>query len=84
MPSVVIRDAEPTDFEPICELNLADIQHTSAMDLTRLAELNDLSCYHKVAGAGNMVSGFLLAMRDGSAYKNENFEWFSRKYARFI
>ena len=54
------------------------------MDLARLAELNDLSCYHKVASVGDVVSAFLLAMRNGSAYKNENFEWFAGKYARFI
>jgi hypothetical protein len=31
-----------------------------------------------------VVSAFLLAMCNGSPYKNDNFEWFSKKYARFI
>ena len=84
MPNVVIRDAEPGDFETICELNLAEVLHTSSMDVARLAELNAISCYHKVASVGGIVSAFLLAMCNGSPYKNDNFEWFSRKYARFI
>jgi uncharacterized protein len=80
----VIRTAAASDFETICALNLAEVQHTSAMDVARLVELNALSCYHKVASLGGIVSAFLLAMCDGSPYKNENFEWFSKKYARFI
>jgi uncharacterized protein len=84
MPSVVIRPAVPTDFETICALNLAEVQHTSAMDITRLVELNAISCYHKVACLGGIVSAFLLAMCSGSPYKNDNFDWFSTKYSRFI
>jgi uncharacterized protein len=84
VPSVVVRPATPTDFKTICALNLAEVQHTSAMDIARLAELDALSCYHKVASLDGTVSAFLLAMCDGSHYKNDNFEWFTKKYARFI
>ena len=82
--SLVIRTADPRDFEAIYALNLAEAQHTSAMDVARLTELSAISCYHKVAGSGGIVSAFLLAMCHDSPYKNDNFEWFSRKYARFI
>ncbi len=54
------------------------------MDVARLAELDAISCYHTVASLGGIVSAFLLAMCNGSAYKNENFEWFSKKYPRFV
>ena len=84
MLSLVIRPATPTDFETICVLNRAAAQHTSTMDLARLTELNAISCYHKVACRGDIVSAFLLAMCDGAPYKNVNFEWFSARYARFI
>lgn len=84
MDSVVIRDAENGDFATICELNLAEVQYTSAMDVARLAKLNDLSCYHKVAIVNSIVCAFLLAMCSGSPYENDNFEWFARKHARFI
>jgi uncharacterized protein len=84
MQNVAIRNAAASDYETICALNLAEVHHTSAMDAARLAELNALSCYHKVACVDGVVSAFLLAMCTGSAYKNDNFEWFARKYARFI
>ena len=54
------------------------------MDMNRLVELDAISCYHKVACLGGVVSAFLLAMCNGSSYKNDNFEWFSNKYALFI
>jgi uncharacterized protein len=82
--TVEIRGATPTDFEVICELNLAEVQHTSAMDEARLGELNALSCYHKVASVDGVISAFLLAMCNGAEYRNDNFEWFAGKYARFI
>jgi predicted GNAT superfamily acetyltransferase len=84
MQRVVIRTAAPTDFETICALNLAEVKHTSAMDAARLAELDAISCYHQVACLGGIVSAFLLAMCNGSPYENDNFGWFSKKYARFI
>ena len=84
MQSVVIRPAVATDFEIICALNLAEVHHTSAMNVARLAELNALSCYHRVACLNGIVAAFLLAMCSGSTYKNDNFEWFSKRYGRFI
>jgi predicted GNAT superfamily acetyltransferase len=82
--SVVIRTADAKDFETICALNQAEVHHTSAMDVTRLTELVTVSCYHKVASLGGTVSAFLLAMCHNSLYVNDNFEWFSKRYARFI
>jgi predicted GNAT superfamily acetyltransferase len=82
--SVLIRSAAPEDFEAICALNLAEVQHTSAMEVARLAELNAMSCYHKVATLGGIISAFLLAMCNGSPYRNDNFEWFSKRYTRFL
>jgi predicted GNAT superfamily acetyltransferase len=84
VPTVVIRPAAPTDFECICALNLAEVQHTSAMDIKRLEELHAISCYHKVACLDGIVSAFLLAMRNGAPYENDNFLWFSKAYTRFI
>ena len=84
LPAAVLRSATPQDFETICELNLADVQHTSPLDRIRLTELDAISCFHKVACLGGAVSAFLLAMCSDAPYKNENFEWFSKKYPRFI
>lgn len=54
------------------------------MDERRLRELHGLSCHHKVALLDGVAAGFLLAMRHDSPYRNDNFEWFARRYPRFI
>lgn len=84
MQSSAIRDANAGDFPVICALNLAAVEHTSPMDLARLDVLARLACYHKVACVAGQVCAFLLAMRSGAAYENDNFNWFTRKYADFI
>ena len=84
MQNVAIRTAAPGDFDTICGLNLAEVHHTSPMDTTRLAALDAISCYHKIVSLNGIVSAFLLAMCNESAYENENFAWFSTRYPRFI
>lgn len=84
MQSVVIRSATASDFETICSLNLAEVQHTSPMDVVRLKALHDLSCYHKVGCVDGHVSAFLLAMRSGAPYENENFAWFALRHPSFV
>jgi predicted GNAT superfamily acetyltransferase len=84
MPGIAIRDAAPGDFESICSLNLAEVQHTSPMDVARLDALHHLSCYHKLGCIEGHVVAFLLAMRHDAPYENDNFSWFSRNYPRFL
>lgn len=84
MQSVVIRNAAPGDFATICALNRAEVRHTSQMDVARLATLDNLCCYHKVACVDGDVTAFLLAVCSGAPYENDNFQWFARTYARFI
>jgi predicted GNAT superfamily acetyltransferase len=84
MSMVTIRDAAQGDFGNIVALNLAEEIHTSAMDPARLATLDSLSCYHRVACVDDQVAGFLLAMRSGAPYENDNFAWFSARYPDFV
>jgi len=81
---IEIRDAMPADFPDLCALNLAEVQHTSPMNLERLSVLDALSCYHRVACVDGHVAAFLLAMRSGAPYENDNFAWFSARYEHFI
>jgi len=81
---IAIRDASAADFAAICELNLAEVAHTSPMDHDRLSVLARLSCYHRVACIEEQVCAFLLAMRRGTAYENANFNWFTRTFDDFI
>lgn len=80
----MIRAANRDDFEAICALNLAEVQHTSPMDVARLDELHQLAAYHKVACVEGRVAAFLLAMREDAPYRNDNFEWFRPRFPRYL
>jgi hypothetical protein len=80
----VIRNAAAGDFESICSLNLAEVQHTSPMDAARLGVLDQMAAYHKVGTVNGRVVAFLLAIRSGAPYANDNFEWFARRNASFL
>lgn len=82
--SAHLRAAVPGDFDAIVALNAAEVQHTSAMDAARLRTLDALAWRHVVAEVDGQVAAFLLAMRDGAAYANANFEWFAARYPRFV
>jgi len=84
MSTVGIRDATREDYEVILALNSSEVGHTSPMDTARLAILDGLSCYHRVVCVDAQVSGFLLAMRSGTPYENDNFAWFTRNYDSFV
>ena len=84
MPEIEIRAATSADFPAIAALNEAEVQYTSAMDVERLRVLDGLSCYHRVACVDAEVAAFLLVMSQEAAYPNDNFEWFVRRYPRFL
>ena len=84
MTKIQIRNTTPQDYPRILELNDAEVQQTSAMDLTKLSALVDMSCYYKVAVVDGRIAAFLLAMPENVAYQSENYVWFSAHFAQFI
>lgn len=84
MAPILVRDATETDFDRIVALNDAVVRETSAMDAARLRQLHALAFHHRVAVVDGEVVGFLLAMRDGAAYVNDNFGWFAARHPRFV
>jgi predicted GNAT superfamily acetyltransferase len=84
MSALGLRDAAPSDFARICALNLGEVVHTSPMDEARLEVLASLSCWFRVGCTDGEVAAFLLAMRDGVRYENDNYQWFAARYPRFI
>lgn len=84
MNTFFVRDATAADFDRILELNTAVVRETSAMDAARLQQLHALAFHHRVAVVDGDITGFLLAMRDGAAYANDNFDWFASRYPRFV
>jgi uncharacterized protein len=84
MTHIVVRDAQVEDFGTIVELNAAVVQQTSPMDLQRLHELAQLASHHTVAEVDGRVAAFLLAMREGAPYQNDNYAWFAARLAQFL
>ena len=84
MQGIALRAAAPGDFADVCALNQAAVQHTSPMDVAQLTALDQLSCYHTVACVDGRIGAFVLVMRAGARYENENFAWFTRRYADFL
>jgi uncharacterized protein len=84
MGEVVIRTVHKSDYADVVELNAGEVQHTSAMDADRVAYLDSLSAYHRLAELDGTVAAFLLAMKDQAPYRNDNFNWFSARYEQFL
>jgi len=84
MQDIIVRDAHDGDFQTIVDINESEVRHTSAMSARRLSDLDQLSSYHKVVEVEGDVAAFLFAMREGSSYQNENYEWFSARYSKFL
>ena len=80
----VIRDADDGDIPAIVALNAAEVRHTSPMDEDRARQLASLSACLRVATLDGRVVAFLLAMRAGAHYRNDNFGWFAARYRDFL
>ena len=80
----IIRDLTEKDFLRVLDLNDSEVQHTSAMDIERLEWLCSLSAYRKVAVVDDEVAGFILVMREGAVYPNENYDFFATRYPEFL
>jgi predicted GNAT superfamily acetyltransferase len=80
----VIRDVEETDLAAIIALNAAEVRHTSPMDEDWARQLVSLSAYARVAVVEGRVAAFLLAMRAGADYRNDNFTWFVARHADYL
>jgi len=81
---IEIREVTTDDYDAIVSLNDAEVRHTSAMNRDRLQHLLDLATYARVATCDGEVAAFLIAMREGAAYENDNYGWFAARYRSFL
>ena len=81
---LLIRQAKISDFPRILDINAAEEEKTSRIDLARITQLDSWSDYHRVAVVDDEVVGFLLVMSETSDYDGENFRWFVERYSRFL
>ena len=79
-----IRPATPADFPQILALNAESVHFLSPLNLERLELLDSQAAYHRVAEENGVITAFLLAFREGSAYDSPNYRWFAGRYAQFL
>jgi uncharacterized protein len=84
MAEILLRNVIEPDLQPIVDLNASEVQYTSPMDLACLRSIDSLAAYHMVAAVDGCVAGFLIAIREQRPYHNENYRWFSSRYAEFL
>lgn len=84
MKNILIRRATKDDFAAIVEINQAEVIYTSPMDDQRLELLDSLAAYHSVCVYEEQVVGFLIAIKSGTPFENDNFKWFSARYDNFL
>ena len=81
---MLIRQAQVSDFPRILDINAAEEEQTSRIDLARITQLDSWSDYHRVAVVEDVIIGFLLVMSEASHYDGDNFRWFVERYSRFL
>lgn len=84
MKNIAIRDAREEDYPFVVKLNDTSEEYTSPMDLDRLRFLASLATYFRVAVSDGRVIAFLLAMKVGVPYQNDNYAWFAARYDSFL
>lgn len=82
--TVVLRPATLHDTTAIVALNTAVVAVTSPMDDARFQALLAIASCCTVVERSDRVIGFILAMQDGAAYENGNFQWFADRLKRFV
>ena len=82
--SVEIRECTTVDYDALLRLNEDALPAVSRIGRDDLAHLHAQSLSLQVATVGELVAGFLLALRQGADYDSPNYRWFSHKHESFI
>lgn len=81
---ILIRNAEPEDYDFILNLNEVNVEVLSPMPMERMLWLKDMCEMFLVAEVYGTPAAFLMAMREGHPYDSENYVWFSKQYPQFL
>ena len=72
-------------LQKIYELNQANTPEVGSLESKDdLSKLVELSTYNLLILKGDEVAGFIICMREGSAYGSENYKFFSKKLKKFL
>lgn len=81
---MLIRHAMKEDAGQISALNDVFVAVTSPMNEARFLHLLALSGYCVVAEVDSTVVGFVIAMRSGAPYDNDNYRWFDTRLSEMV
>ena len=81
-----IHDSVHDDqLQKIYELNQANTPEVGSLESKEyLSKLIALSAYNLLILKSDEVVGFIICMREGSAYGSENYKFFSKKLKKFL
>jgi predicted GNAT superfamily acetyltransferase len=86
---LIIRDVGEADYDTLLRLNLESEHFLSPLSLPRLESLCAQAWYCRVIALEDavqryLVQGFIIVLREGAEYDSPNYQWFSRRYAKFL
>jgi predicted GNAT superfamily acetyltransferase len=72
-------------LQKIYDLNQANTPEVGSLDSKKhLTKLLELSAYNLLVLKDDEVIGFIICMREGSAYGSENYKFFTKKLKKFL
>lgn len=80
---LAIRDCTASDYDAVLRLNEAAIPAVNRLTREALADLHGQCLSLRVASVGELIAGFLLALRQGAEYASANYQWFAANYENF-
>lgn len=80
----LLDDVVEADLPAILALNQISQPHVSSLTLDALRQLWEWSAYFRVMRDGEVLAGFLLALREGQPYASLNYRWFAQRYVQFV
>jgi predicted GNAT superfamily acetyltransferase len=84
MNDIVIRNAEPADDRFILRINEENVEVLSPMDQAKLDFYKRIADILWVIDVDGERAAFLIGIREGADYPNENFVFFSRMFPKFL
>ena len=72
-------------LQSIYELNQENTPEVGSIEsIQHLKQLIDFSAYNLLALKEDEVVGFIICMREGSAYRSENYKFFTKRLKKFL
>lgn len=82
--SLTVRDVRPHELDAVLALNNAAGSTILPLDGAGISRLAGYASYLRVAEVDGQIAGFLLGLREDTAYESSNYRWFSDRYSEFV